>query len=201
MSRASYVRGRSTASLLDLSIGEFANLTKTQLRQVVSRLSDTANKRMRSLIKSGVESFALREAEASGGKFSTRGKGLDELRAEYLRVKDFLIDRTSTVKGARAVQSDAIINLRDIYGDELQGVNIRKLLDDFYNLQKYDEEYQAQKLRYGHLLNENKMEEYSEGEKDDIRRLSRRLISLLNRNLAPGGKNYDGVSQWFDVDT
>jgi hypothetical protein len=45
------------------------------------------------------------------------------------------------------------------------------------------------------------MEEYTEGEKEDIKRLSRRLVSLLNRNLAPGGKSYDGVSQWFDVDT
>ena len=201
MSRASYVRGRSTASLLDMSIGEFANLSKMQLRQVVSRLSDTANKRFRSLTKSGVESLALREAEESGGKFSTRGKGLDELRAEYLRVKDFLSARTSTVRGARSVQNEAIQDLKNIYGDDLRGVDIRQLLNDFYKLQNYDEEYQAQKLRYGYLLDGNKMEEYSEGEKDDIRRLSRRLVSLLNRNLAPGGKSYDGVSQWFDVDT
>mgnify|MGYP003302333208 CR=1 FL=1 len=200
MSRASYVRGRSTASLLDMSIGEFSRLNKTQLRQVVSRLSDTANKRMQSLQKTGVLSKALRDAEKSGGKFSTRGKGLDELRAEYMRVRDFLNDRSSTVRGAKAVEKDIIKKITDIYGEDLKGVDVRKLLSDFFDLQDYDEEFQAQKMRYGHLIDTTNMEAYNEGELNDIRRLSRRLTSLINRELAPGGKSYDGVSQWFDVD-
>lgn len=201
MSRASYVRGRSTASLLDMSIGEFSHLDKTQLRQVVSRLSDTANKRMQSLQKIEVLSKALRDSEKSGGKFSTRGRGLDELRAEYMRVRDFLNDRSSTVRGAKAVEKEIIKKITDIYGDDLQGVNVKKLLSDFFDLQDYDEEYQAQKMRYGHLIDTNNLEAYNEGELNDIRRLSRRLTSLINRELAPGGKSYDGVSQWFDVDT
>lgn len=200
MSKTSYVRGRSTASLLDMSIGEFSRLNKTQLRQVVSRLSDTANKRMQSLQKTGVLSKALRDAEKSGGKFSTRGKGLDELRAEYMRVRDFLNDRSSTVRGAKAVEKDIIKKITDIYGEDLKGVDVRKLLSDFFDLQDYDEEYQAQKMRYGHMIDTNNMEAYNEGELNDIRRLSRRLTSLINRELAPGGKSYDGVSQWFDVD-
>lgn len=201
MNRRSYVKGRSTASLLDMSIGEFSQLNKTQLRQVVSRLSDTANKRMQSLQKTEVLSKALRDAEKSGGKFSTRGKGLDELRAEYMRVRDFLNDRSSTVRGAKAVEKEIIKKITDIYGDDLQGVNVKKLLSDFFDLQDYDEEYQAQKMRYGHLIDTNNLEAYNEGELNDIRRLSRRLTSLINRELAPGGKSYDGVSQWFDVDT
>jgi len=201
LNRRSYVKGRSTASLLDMSIGEFSQLNKTQLRQVVSRLSDTANKRMQSLQKTEVLSKALRDAEKSGGKFSTRGKGLDELRAEYMRVRDFLNDRSSTVRGAKAVEKEIIKKITDIYGDDLQGVNVKKLLSDFFDLQDYDEEYQAQKMRYGHLIDTNNLEAYNEGELNDIRRLSRRLTSLINRELAPGGKSYDGVSQWFDVDT
>lgn len=200
MSKRSYVRGRSTASLLDMSIGEFSQLNKTQLRQVVSRLSDTANKRMKSLQKVELLSKALRDAEKSGGKFSTRGKGLDELRAEYMRVRDFLNDRSSTVRGAKAVEKDIIKKITDIYGDDLRGINVKKLLSDFFDLQDYDEEYQAQKMRYGHLIDTTNMEAYNEGELNDIRRLSRRLTSLINRELAPGGKSYDGVSQWFDVD-
>lgn len=178
---------------------EFAGLTKTQLRQVVSRLADTANKRVKRLQGAKVESLAARQVSQSGGKFSTRGKGLDELRAEYLREKSFLTSPTSTVKGAKSVESEAIKAMRDIYGEDLRGVDLRKLLNDFYKLQDYDEEFQAQKLRYGFLYDEP-VETYGEEEKRDIKRLSRRLIDLLNRNLAPGGNSYDGVSQWFDIE-
>lgn len=199
MSRNSFVKGRSTDSLLNMTMREFANLSKTQLRQVVSRLADTANKRVKRLQSSNVESLAARQVAQSGGKFSTRGKDLDELRAEYLRERDFLKSPTSTVKGAREVEREAVTAIKNIYGDDLRGVNIRELLNDYYNLQDYDEDYQAQKLRYGHLY-EQPIEAYSEDEKRDIKRLSRRLIELLNRNLAPGGNSYDGVSQWFDIE-
>ena len=199
MSSKSFVKGRSSKSLLNMSMREFAGLTKTQLRQVVSRLADTANKRTKQLQKSGVESLAARQVSQSGGKFSSRGKGIDELRAEYLREKFFLTSPTSTVKGAREVEKDAISAMMDIYGEDLRGVDVRKLLNDFYKLQDYDEEYQAQKLRYGFLYDEP-AEHYGEQEKRDIKRLSRRLIELLNRNLAPGGNSYDGVSQWFPIE-
>lgn len=199
MSKANYVRGRSTDALLNMSMSEFASLSKTQLRQVVSRLADTANKRIKRLQGAGVESIAARQAAQSGGKFTTRGKGLDELRAEYLRERDFLQSPTSTIKGAREVEREAVKNLKDIYGDDLRGVNIRQMLNDFYKLQEYDEEYQAQKLRYGFLYDQP-IEQYGEQEKRDIKRLSRRLIELLNRSVAPGGVSYDGVSQWFDIE-
>lgn len=199
MSSKSYIKGRSTDSLLNMSMREFAGLSKTQLRQVVSRLADTANKRVKRLQGAGVESLAARQVSQSGGKFSTRGKGIDELRAEYLREKSFLSSPTSTVKGARETEKEAINAMMNIYGDDLRGVDVRKLLNDYYKLQDYDEEYQAQKLRYGFLYDEP-VEQYGEQEKRDIKRLSRRLIELLNRNLAPGGTSYDGVSQWFDIE-
>lgn len=199
MSRRSYVKGKSTDSLLNMSLREFAGLTKTQLRQVVSRLADTANKRFARVVGSKYESLAARQVIESGGKFTTRGKGLEELQAEYMRVRDFLKSPTSTIKGARAAENEAIATMRDVYGDDLTGVDIRSLIDNYYKLQDYDEEYQAQKLRYGYLY-DKPVEVYGEQEKRDVKRLSRRLIEILNQNLAPGGNNYDGVSQWFDIE-
>lgn len=189
--------GKSISDIYSMSLRDFSQLNRSELRQAVSRLSSAANKRLKRLSESGVESLSARTVEQSGGKFSTRGKGLDELRAEFMRVKDFLKSSTSTVKGARQAERDAIQAVKDIYGEDLAGRDIRKMLDDFYKLQEYDEEYQAQKLRYGHLIDENN--EYTTEEKEDIRRLSRRLIDVFNRNLAPGGMSYDGVSQWFDI--
>lgn len=199
MSRRSYVKGKSTDSLLNMSLREFAGLTKTELRQVVSRLADTANKRFARVVGSKYESLAARQVIESGGKFSTRGKGLEELQAEYMRVRDFLKSPTSTIKGARAAEKEAIETMKDIYGEDLTGVDIRSLIDNYYKLQDYDEEYQAQKLRYGYLY-DKPVEVYGEQEKRDVKRLSRRLIEILNQNLAPGGNNYDGVSQWFDIE-
>ena len=199
LSRKSFVKGRSTDSLLNMSLREFAGLAKTQLRQVVSRLADTANKRFARVSGSKYESLAARQVVESGGKFSTRGKGLEELQAEYMRVRDFLKSPTSTIKGARAAENEAIKTIKDIYGDDLTGVDIRSLIDDYYKLQNYDEEYQAQRLRYGFLY-DKPVEQYVGEEKYDIKRLSRRLIAILNKNLAPGGNGYDGVSQWFDID-
>lgn len=199
MSSRSFVKGRSTDSLLNMSLREFAGLNKTQLRQVVSRLSDTANKRFNRVVGSKYESLAARQVMESGGKFSTRGKGIEELQAEYMRVRDFLKSPTSTIKGARAAENEAITTIKDIYGEDLTGVDIRSLIDSYYKLQNYDEEYQAQKLRYGFLY-DKPVEVYGEQEKRDIRRLSRRLIEVLNKNLAPGGNGYDGVSQWFDIE-
>ena len=199
MSRRSYVKGKSTDSLLNMSLREFAGLGKTQLRQVVSRLADTANKRFARVVGSKYESFAARQVIESGGKFTTRGKGLEELQAEYMRVRDFLKSPTSTIKGARAAENEAIKTMREIYGDDLTGVDIRSLIDNYYKLQDYDEDYQSQKLRYGYLY-DKPVEVYGEQEKRDVKRLSRRLIEILNQNLAPGGNNYDGVSQWFDIE-
>lgn len=190
--------GKSISEIYSMSLRDFSQLNKSELRQAVSRLSSAANKRLKRLAESSVESLSARTIEQSGGKFSTRGKGLDELRAEFMRVKDFLKSPTSTVKGARQAEKDAIQAVKDIYGEDLAGRDIKKMLDDFYKLQDYDEEYQAQKLRYGHLLDEN-VNEYSTEELEDMRRLSRRLIDVFNRNLAPGGMSYDGVSQWFDI--
>lgn len=199
MNRRNFAKGKSTDSLLNISLREFAGLTKTQLRQVVSRIADTANKRLARVLGSKYESLAARQAMESGGKFSTRGKDLEELRAEYMRVRDFLKSPTSTIKGARAAENEAIQTMKDIYGDDLTGVDIRSLIDNYYKLQDYDEEYQAQKLRYGYLY-DKPVEVYGEQEKRDVKRLSRRLIEILNNNLAPGGNNYDGVSQWFDIE-
>lgn len=199
MSNRNFVKGKSTDSLLNMTLREFAGLAKTQLRQVVSRLADTANKRFVRVAGSKYESLAARKVMESGGKFTTRGKGLEELQAEYMRVRDFLKSPTSTIKGARAAEIEAIATMKDIYGDDLTGVNIRSLIDNYYKLQDYDEEYQAQKLRYGHLY-DKPVEAYGEQEKRDIKRLSRRLVEILNQNLAPGGNGYDGVSQWFDIE-
>ena len=42
----------------------------------------------------------------SGGKFSTRGKTVNQLRTEFIRARDFLKMKTSTQKGYERVKQD-----------------------------------------------------------------------------------------------
>lgn len=105
------VKGKNVEELSNLSLGEFSSLTRKELAKVVSRLSSTANKRIKRLEKNDINSPAYRSVESSGGRFSTRGKSLNELRSEYMRVTGFLKSKTSTVKGYKKVRKDLLQRL------------------------------------------------------------------------------------------
>ena len=91
-----YVKGKLTKELLDMPPEKFVKLTRSELREVVSRLADAANKRLKRL---RYPTPASEKVNRGGGKFSTKGKNLNQLRGEYIRVKTFLEDETSTNKG------------------------------------------------------------------------------------------------------
>ena len=105
------VKGKSVDDLSNLSMGEFSAMTRSELSKVVSRLSSTANKRMKRLEGKDIQSPAYRGAVSSGGKFGSKGKTLNELRSEYMRVTGFLKSKTSTVKGYRQVRTDLITRI------------------------------------------------------------------------------------------
>lgn len=72
------------------------------LRKEVSRLSSIANKRLGRLKLQGyTDTPSYKSWEENGGlKFGVRGKSPQEVQREYWRVKNFLDNRTSTVRGA-----------------------------------------------------------------------------------------------------
>lgn len=102
------VKGKSTKDLTELSLGEFSTLTRAELSKVVSRLSSTANKRLKNLESKEIRSPAYRGAVKSGGKFGARGKNINELRSEYMRVRGFLKAKTSTIKGYQKVRNELL---------------------------------------------------------------------------------------------
>lgn len=105
------VKGKSVEDLSNISIGEFSAMTRSELSKVVSRLSSTANKRIKRLESNDIQSPAYRGVISSGGKFGSKGKTLNELRSEYMRVTGFLKSKTSTVKGYRQVRTDLITRI------------------------------------------------------------------------------------------
>lgn len=112
MARKSKKGGRydPTGKSVDELISAGRNLSRMKegtIRTIVSRLASAANKRLSRAEKSGSTTPAMEKAKRSGGKFSTAGKGLEALKQEFIRVKDFLRDPTSSIRGWKQVQREA----------------------------------------------------------------------------------------------
>ena len=92
--------GKSAAELSRLSSSEIKKFDRANLARIVTRLNSAANKRLKRLEKAGYSTPAMRSAKVGNGKkFSVEGKSLKQLRAEYIRVSNFLKSATSTKKG------------------------------------------------------------------------------------------------------
>ncbi len=80
---------------MNLPMSKFEEYTTTQQREIVSRLTSAANKRLKTLGKNSIENPATIRVDLSGGKFSVRGKSGQELKQEFFRAKQFLNSRFS----------------------------------------------------------------------------------------------------------
>lgn len=200
MSRQSYFKGRSVDSIANMDITEFMNLSKTQLRQAVSRLADAANKRLKRLEKSGINSMAAFEVNESGGRFSTRGKDTYQLQAEFQRARQFISDATSTVKGATIMMKAATKTVKDVYGVSLSISEYNKLIGDYSKMVNYDTATQSRKLRYSILYSKVGITTPTAEQRERFDSIARDMIATVERYQSPGGMGYDGFSNFFGFD-
>lgn len=102
------VEGKSVEDLLKTGSTFLNRLTTQHLRQIVTRLSSAANKRLRRAEAAGAgNSPAILEVKASGGKFSGKDKDKEGLKQEFLRLRSFFKDPTSTMEGWKRAQYEA----------------------------------------------------------------------------------------------
>lgn len=101
--------GKSVDDLIKMGTdyNRYKRLSEPTLRKVVNRLASAANKRLRRMEGAGEASPAYREVQASGGKFSTKGKTLEGLQREFLRVKQFFEDKTSSLAFWKRTKDEA----------------------------------------------------------------------------------------------
>ena len=88
-------------------------MSRKDLAKEVQRLSKNANRRLKSFEKHGEKSPAYNYIQDSGGKFKTKGKTLNQLRAEYRRVSGFLESKTGTLKGTKNWKIESISKLNE----------------------------------------------------------------------------------------
>lgn len=105
--RQSYGTGKTVKEILTGVSRNIGRMKESTLRQAVTRLSSAMNKRLDRAEKAGVDSPAVREVKESGGRFSGKGKTLEGLKAEFIRIKNFFQSPTSTQKGWEKVQKEA----------------------------------------------------------------------------------------------
>lgn len=102
-----YGVGKSAGEIISGISRNIGRVTEKTLRQAVGRLASTMNKRIDRAAKKGESSPALDEVARSGGRFSTKGKTFEGLKSEFLRLKSFFKDPTSTREGWKKVQKQA----------------------------------------------------------------------------------------------
>ena len=97
---------------MDMTAKEVASMTEKEMRAAVRSMQKVVGARMLRLEKGCYQSQAARYM-AERGKISTKGKDLNQLRAEFKRAKTFLQARTSTVTGVKRVMSEYAQGLQD----------------------------------------------------------------------------------------
>lgn len=142
------------------------------LRQEVTRLSKVANKRLKRLRLAGYEdSPAFAAWERGGGvAFGVKGKSNQQVQAEYRRVKQFLDNRTSTIRGA----NNMLKEIRDAtgYGRKTSLRELRGKLKSFFRLAQRIAEYNKLAGDAAKALDYQKIwQEIRQLEKDDKIRL------------------------------
>ena len=99
-------KGVSSETIKQTDIDTMNSWDRRTIARAVRRLADTANKRLKAFEEKGIESPAYLNVAKSGGKFSTRDKDVNQLRTEFIRVRNFLNMKTSTQKGYEKVKQD-----------------------------------------------------------------------------------------------
>ena len=105
-------------NLLTLDYAEINNLDASQivqLRKAVKVLADAGNKRLKRFEEKGEESPAfqyVKGGKRSKGNFTTKGKDLNQLKAEFQRAKTFMTSKTGNLTGWKKVKEETIDKLK-----------------------------------------------------------------------------------------
>lgn len=102
-----YGAGKSAKEIISGIGRNIGRVKESTLRSAVTRLSSAMNKRLDRAEKAGVDSPAVRDVKSSGGRFSAKGKTFEGLKAEFIRIKNFFQNPTSTQQGWNEVQKEA----------------------------------------------------------------------------------------------
>lgn len=170
-------RRKSVEILLNMELEDLQKMSRADLARNVSKLASAANKRIVRIEKAGIYSPSVEYVKKHGGKFSVAGKNKQQLLIEYNRVADFLISKTSSVRGTKKWEKDVAKGVKDILKGE-----------------------QTQKATGEKKTKKEQREEDKQWEEDWLKRKNDfwKLYSRLQDNFAIGKKYREA---WQIIDT
>lgn len=192
----SIVSGKSVKDILSMDVSEFNKLGLKDLQKITGRLVSAGNKRLRRAEEKGITSPAFAYIESSGGYFSTKGKTLNQLRAEFVRAKNFLESETGTIKGAEKFIDESISAL------EKEGVSINRgdfneVMRLYESLKRSNPKVAERGLKYAVLQELSEKVETKLNAEDVLTAMQNSLDQIYEREQ----ENLDeGVSGFFRVD-
>lgn len=194
----SIVSGLSINDILNMDIDVFNQLGASDMRKIVGRLVSAGNKRLRSFERAGERSPATRHVEKSGGVFSTRGKDLNALRAEYMRAKNFLQSKTGTWKGWKQVKLDTIkaLNKKDVF---MTLEKFDDVWDVYEDLRELDPKIVNKSYKYAVLKDIADMTKDTTATADEIALALHDELSNIYEERAELN-NGNGVSQFIEIE-
>ena len=142
----------STEDALQMELDELMSLSRSDLARIVSRVTDTANKRINRMIANDIKvSPALRTAQ-KGGKFSVKGKDIPSLIEELNRARGFLTAQTGSVKGVKSTMQKTRDTLKQRYGINTAGLSDNDLGDIFDRIDKMSLEDEIKQISCSTLM-------------------------------------------------
>lgn len=195
----SIVSGMTIQDILNMDIDAFNKLNTSDMRKVVGRLVSAGNKRLRSFERAGESSPATRHVAKSGGVFSTKGKDLNALRAEYTRAKNFLQAKTGTRKGWKQVKNETIQGLKK-QGVEMTESQFNDVWTAYEDLKELSPEVANRGLKYAVLKDVADMVTGADKSADEIATALHKNLSQIYEEQARLNNDVDGVSGFFEIE-
>ena len=146
ISRSEFVRGMSVKSILSMTNEQFNKLTEPQLRHIVTRLASAGNKRLRKFEEKGEKSPAYSRA-VKNGFFTAKNKSLSQLRHEFLREKEFLQNKYSTVSKWLPLKQKLIKGMQ-ASGIGIDHTNFYDIFDVYQKLREVDQSVTYGEFKY-----------------------------------------------------
>lgn len=170
-------------------------LTLKELRKATRSLADVANKRLKRASKKGLSTPATRGAMRSGGKFTTKGKTLNQLRSEFIRAKQFLESKSSTIRGYEETLEKTKKAL------EKQGVNIstenmEKFFSVYEKLKEIDPSITLKTLKYNTMASIAEKIETGKDVEELILEMQDKIDDIYEGNV----DYYDTISDFFEIE-
>ena len=195
----SIVSGMTVNDILNMDINTFNKLNTSEMRKVVGRLVSAGNKRIRSFERAGESSPATRHVAKSGGAFSTKGKDLNALRAEYTRAKNFLQSKTGTRKGWKQVKKETISGLKK-HGVEMTEQQFNDVWNAYDDLKELSSDVANRGMKYAVLKDIANMVTDTEKSADEIATAIHNNLAAIYEEQAELENDVNGVSGFFEIE-